>query len=106
MFTAKPKECDLCKQNTHQYDQDVLPQQVYLRWCRFATNSKGQSQPQGRECYCCFDVRRRFYGHCDLDTLIRARAQSEVEDERFKALRKDKASGETCCGGRPFPMSS
>ena len=95
LFAKRPKECEQCKQNTHHYDRDALPQQVYLKWMKFATNTKGQSLLAGRECYVCFHVRRRFYGQCDLDTLIDARAQSEVEDERFRSLRKDKASGET-----------
>ena len=94
MLAKRPKECEQCKQNTHQYDQDSLPQQVHLKWTKFTTNAQGQKLPAGRECYICFDVRRRFYGQCDLDTLIDARAQSEVEDERLRSLREDKASGE------------
>ena len=94
LLAKRPKECDQCQQNTHQYDQDCLPRHVYLKWVKFTTNTQGQKLPAGRECYNCFDVRRRFYGQCDLDTLIDSRRQNEVEDERFKRLRKDKASGE------------
>ena len=58
-----------------------------MKWTKFTTNAQGQKLLAGRECYICFDVRRRFYGQCDLDTLIDARAQNEVEDVRLRSLR-------------------
>ena len=93
LLSMSSKECDQCGQNTHQYDQDCLPAFVYLQWSKRNKNSLGERVPKGRECYSCFDVRRRFYGLCDLDTLKQSRKQNDQEDERFIRLRKDKATG-------------
>ena len=89
----KKKECESCNQHTHMSDADSPGGKDILQWAKFGKDGKGAKQPTGRECYACFDTRRRFYGQAELDQLLSLRANTE-EESRFRRLRRDKVSGE------------
>ena len=94
LLSLPSKECEMCEQNTHQMDRDGGEGAGYLCWSKWNYNHKKQKVPAGRECYNCFDIRRRFYNNLDLDTLKDAMTKTEEESATFFELRRDKVSGE------------
>ena len=93
---APPRTCGQCDQNTHQNDEDKLPEtEELLLWSKALTNAAGEKYPGGAECYVCMNVRRRYYGlKVSMATIKQSRALSEQEDQRWGRLRRDKARGE------------
>lgn len=91
-LSCPPKLCTSCEQTTHDYERDLAPTLVYLKWQKTETSRRdGTIKPSGQECYYCFDTRRRYFTECQVD-LNAQRKLSENLNGRWAELRKDKVT--------------
>ena len=85
--------CSTCSQNTHQYDRDY-PQfkKQFLKWHKKHW-SNGVYVPSQKECYVCFDIRRRFFGQFTQKELDEKLDESSGLRDQHSDYRLDKCLG-------------
>ena len=100
LLRQPPQTCNSCQQTTHDYDVDLLPVKVHLRWCKLDISQRtGAASASGHECSVCFSTRRRFFGdpekkgYDSQQEVIQARQKNSDVDSRWRRLRKDRATG-------------
>ena len=92
--------CVTCDQGWNCQDRDAPPgKEITVKWAKFWCDRFGRNAPKGKECYPCFDVRRKFWADKNqkaLNTLLKhnsdekdthaeARRAKVCEDKRYKS---------------------
>ena len=83
--------CVSCKQSTSDWERDLAPKQVFLKWKEERVKA-GVVQFIGNECWYCYDTRRRFFEE-NILTLNELRATNDELDGNFDKYRRSKVRG-------------
>jgi hypothetical protein len=101
-IVKKVTECRSCKQDSSQYDRDLLPEkEIRLRWRVWKQQRAEPDDPPGgfwyrvgNECQVCYETRRRYFG-ASLAEMDEERKKPEILDDftnkrRMRAREEDK----------------
>ena len=89
-LSLPPKHCATCRQDTHTYDKHHRPAEKYLVWAKMYEDASGGQRPMGKECYLCYDTRRRYFTDSQAELLASFETEPSVEED-FDNFRRDKA---------------
>ena len=87
------KYCGACKQSTHDFEKDLLPKKILLKWLHSDWSAKQNTMvPSGRFCHWCIDTRRRFFSD-EWDNLLMIKDKQPEVESKFSEFRKDRVTG-------------